>query len=155
MRTVPRIIIPVTLVTGLVGTMGALALGVDGESAAYILGAQSAVTAVSMPLYDARHRVDWRGTYARAPGAGDDLVITLSGDQRYRLSAPGSAVREGRFTWFSDGRRILLDGHGDDMVLAVGEDTLHLLDDDDATALSGLADDDAVLRRVGQPGTSR
>lgn len=99
---------------------------------------------------NARTAVAWDGSYSMTGTDGVASTLTLNKDDTYSWVVGSAAPVKGKFSWYKDGQRILLDAAGGKAVYAVADGAVYKLAGPD-TLVTAPLDRAAMLGKVAAP----
>ena len=114
--------------------------------------ATTAPADVPMPAVPANARtvVVWDGTYNGTDATGAAVSLTLNKDMTYAWTAGTAAPVTGKFNWYRDAQRILLDEKGGKVVYAVADGAIYRLASTEAP-VTGPFERTVMLTKVVAP----
>ncbi len=116
------------------------------EAEATPAAAEATPAALPAVVANAKTAVKWAGTYAGKDAAGAALKLTLNADDTYEWVAGTAAPVKGKFNWYKDGARLLLDDAGGKAVYAVADGAIYKLAGPDAPITGPFTADQALTR---------
>jgi hypothetical protein len=89
---------------------------------------------------NARTTLKYAGSYSQVDANGKATTLKLNADDTYEWSDADGKVTRGKFAWYKDGSRILLDAAGGKAVYAIADGAVFKLPNKDAPVGSLTAD---------------